>query len=214
VTAAEPVTLESLTIEMGSEVTVGASPPSLSGAGAELPHGNGNGNRELPHMGEEELPIAPGPAAPVPEMSGIALASEGGHILREELIRRVVLHLEPSGAASSSSSSSSRSIGSSRSSIGGSIGSGSGSGSGAAGAVSSSSSGGGGDGVAASRRGVSDPTRLSEAIEEVVQTLRVAPLVDVNASPLEPRAWAAKALGLLSAMAVEVWPRWHALLDH
>jgi hypothetical protein len=134
--------------------------------------------------------------------------------LREELIRRVVLHLEPSGAASSSSSSSSRSIGSSRSSIGGSIGSGSGSGSGAAGAVSSSSSGGGGDGVAASRRGVSDPTRLSEAIEEVVQTLRVAPLVDVNASPLEPRAWAAKALGLLSAMAVEVWPRWHALLDH
>ena len=61
---------------------------------------------------------------------------------------------------------------------------------------------------------MSDPTRLSEAIEEVVQTLRVAPLVDVNASPLEPRAWAAKALGLLSAMAVEVWPRWHALLDH
>lgn len=62
-------------------------------------------------------------------------------------------------------------------------------------------------------RAGADPNELSEAIEGLVRTLRVAPLEDGEARPLPPRTCAQRITKMLSAMSAEVWPRWVCMLD-
>ena len=56
-----------------------------------------------------------------------------------------------------------------------------------------------------------EPPVLSEAIESIVNTLRLSPRYDTPSST--PRQWAEWATSLLAALSAEVWPRWLCLLD-